>query len=63
MKKVEFIESYIHRDDGDYEWNDNHGKLVRCYECRHVHNCEIAYDRGGNGDWFCANGEAREDDE
>lgn len=33
--KVEFIESYIKIDDGDYRWNDNHGEVVRCKECKH----------------------------
>ena len=32
---VEFIESYIKKDDGDYFWNDNHGELIRCKDCKH----------------------------
>ena len=33
-KKVEFIESY-YKVDGDYEWSDNHGELIRCENCKH----------------------------
>lgn len=32
--KVEFIESYYKIDGGDYKWDDNHGQLVRCKDCR-----------------------------
>ena len=36
MKTVEFIESYrVHEDGGDYLWNDNHGRLIRCKDCIH----------------------------
>lgn len=34
MTEVEFIESYRKVGD-DYQWNDNHGELIRCKECRH----------------------------
>ena len=33
MCKVEFIESYI-KVGNDYQWNDNHGELIRCKNCR-----------------------------
>ena len=33
-KTVEFIESYIKIGDGDYQWNDNHGELIRCKDCK-----------------------------
>ena len=39
MQKIEFIESYVVKD-GDYEWNDNHGQLVRCKAC-------VSFDRIG----------------
>lgn len=32
-RKVEFIESYI-KVGNDYQWNDNHGELIRCKDCR-----------------------------
>lgn len=32
-KKVEFIESYIKVQGGDYQWSDNHGYLTRCRDC------------------------------
>ena len=36
MKKIEFIESYrIPDDGGDYQWDDNHGRLIRCKDCKH----------------------------
>lgn len=34
MRKIEFIESYVVKD-GDYEWNDNHGELIRCQNCKY----------------------------
>lgn len=40
-RKIEFIESYIKKDDeGDYRWNDNHGELIRCKDCRFWQNQE-----------------------
>ena len=71
-KKVEFIESYIKIGNGDYEWNDNHGELIRCKDCKHRgdrNKCIVAfvaekqempyffYDK--RGEWFCADGEAK----
>ena len=34
-QKVEFIESYIKIGNGDYQWNDNHGELIRCENCEY----------------------------
>lgn len=61
-ERVEFIESYIKVQGGDYQWNDNHGELIRCKDCKY-------YDGNGtcmkNGlalltdHWFCADGERR----
>ena len=35
-KKVEFIESYTKGPSGhDYAWNDNHGELIRCKDCKY----------------------------
>lgn len=73
-QKVEFIESYIKIGNGDYQWNDNHGELIRCKDCKHGQYEE--WDNGecvdktvfcdGYGihkpDWFCADGERRTDD-
>ena len=36
MRKIEFVESYIKTDDGDYRWNDNHGELIRCKDCKYA---------------------------
>ena len=72
-EKVEFIESYIKGVNGsaDYQWNDNHGELVRCKNCKHwVKNPESKYGEciirqtmsSGFctiGDWFCADGEKK----
>ena len=33
-RKVEFIESYI-KIGNDYQWNDNHGELIRCKDCKY----------------------------
>lgn len=34
VQKVEFIESYRKIEGGDYLWNDNHGELIRCENCK-----------------------------
>ena len=44
-QKVEFIESYIKIGNGDYEWNDNHGELIRCKDCKHG-GCRTTYTDG-----------------
>lgn len=59
-EKVEFIESYYKVQGGNYQWNDNHGRLIRCHSCKHVSHCEMAYGFGKDGDWYCANGEGQE---
>lgn len=68
-EKVEFIESYIKVQDGDYQWNDNHGELIRCNRCKHGEPCnEYVYCRKEIGtietsihkpDWFCGDGKRR----
>lgn len=66
-RKVEFIESYWTGGEygSDYRWNDNHGELVRCKDCKHwdakkneCHNINsyMQY-RPCFKDWFCADGE------
>ena len=60
MEKIEFIESYIKVRGGDYQWNDNHGELVRCHSCKHVNDCELAYGFEKNEDWYCADGERKD---
>lgn len=57
-EKIEFIESYIKRGN-DYEWSDNHGELIRCKCCKYRKYCEIQWNV--DGDFFCANGERKED--
>ena len=55
--KVEFIESYIKIGDNDYQWDDNHGELIRCKDCVHWNDsyCFRQWvSQGGN--WFCADG-------
>lgn len=69
--KVEFIESYIKPDgSADYIWNDNHGELIRCKDCKHRdpedRKCDcghgILWQLPRDDDWFCADGERREDE-
>lgn len=67
QKKVEFIESYWTGGPhgSNYVWNDNHGELIRCNDCklRGTYQCPIYV--GGDGmcgrpdDWFCADGERK----
>lgn len=56
-EKIEFIESYI-KNGNDYQWNDNHGELIRCKRCRYRKNCEIQWNI--DDDFFCANGEKKD---
>ena len=76
-RKVEFIESYWTGGElgSDYQWNDNHGELVRCKDCKHAtmtsdgqmcKYCEMDTDDFGDqrdvyhdADWFCADGERK----
>lgn len=71
-RKIEFIESYWTGGElgSDYQWNDNHGELIRCKDCRNA----VVYDgnevvcahidSNGNdkhtADWFCADGERKD---
>lgn len=65
IEKVEFIESYKKIGNGDYRWNDNHGELIRCKDCKWYKdycctNVDFTWYREPN--WFCADGERRTDD-
>ena len=66
LVKVEFIESYIKHGNGDYQWNDNHGELIRCKDCKHydsdTQSCLDGLDGIFQPDWFCADGERKEGD-
>lgn len=64
---VEFIESYWTGGEhgSDYIWNDNHGELVRCKDCKHYREDTCSAGAGmafpPPDDWFCADGERREE--
>jgi len=74
-KKVEFIESYIKIGNGDYQWNDNHGELIRCKDCKRKGNsmlCPAAliadllkdtrvFEYIVSDDWYCADGRRKDD--
>ena len=73
MCKVEFIESYI-RVGNDYQWNDNHGELIRCKDCKWYDTRFVVCHnpRFGDGwanyqppkvreDFFCNDGERKTD--
>lgn len=50
--RVEFIESYWKDGNTDYIWNDNHGELIRCKDCKHMTE---HYDTDGNVPyWTCS---------
>lgn len=62
-EKVEFIESYIKVQGGDYQWNDNHGELIRCRNCRYYDGNECLIKEGWfpvQPDWYCADGKRKE---
>lgn len=67
-KRIEFIEEYIRTEHNpDWQYNDNHGVLVRCKNCKHYNTSSCAdgfgwcersgHDHGCTDDWFCADGE------
>jgi len=73
-RKIEFIESYWTGGElgSDYQWNDNHGELIRCKDC--INLLKLPMDRHGHQpyfcknlntyteglDWFCADGERKD---
>ena len=67
--KVEFIESYWTGGEfgSDYQWNDNHGELIRCKYCkkRETMYCPFywRYKSTKYDDWFCADGKRKSADE
>lgn len=58
-RKIEFIESYWTGGEygSDYKWDDNHGELIRCKDCKHRLECDYWIENGD--DWFCADGERK----
>jgi hypothetical protein len=65
-RKVEFIESYI-KVGNDYQWNDNHGELIRCRDCvyftpeksgEHWNICRF-YDAPKTADGYCNDAEPK----
>ena len=73
-RKIEFIESSWTGGEfgSNYQWNDNHGELIRCKDCKHGHQCEfdIKCENEGNPqmfgtrhkpDWYCYDGERKDD--
>ena len=59
-EKVEFIESYIKVQGGDYQWNDNHGELIRCKDCVHWEGSYCFRQWVSQGEnWFCSDGKRR----
>ncbi len=69
-EKIEFIESYIKVQGGDYQWSDNHGELVRCKDCKlkgNINLCPLAYIEKTEqftalctDEWFCGNGKRKQ---
>lgn len=63
-KLVEFIESYWTGGEigSDYQWNDNHGELIRCKDCKHYNGEECLAKAGWfpvTPEWYCADGKGR----
>lgn len=70
-RRIEFIESYWTGGElgSDYQWNDNHGELVRCKDCRYCfvdgdnvsfNMCLLNHSRVQPDDWYCADGKRKE---
>jgi len=63
-RKIEMIESYWTGGEygSDYKWDDNHGELVRCKDCKHweQQTGHCPYNSiFTHSEWFCADGEKR----
>lgn len=65
MKHIEMIIDYI-TDGTDFQYNDNHGVLVRCKDCKHrkeyngqYHRCSV-FERTVKNDDYCSFGEQGE---
>ena len=73
-RTVEFIESYIKIGNSDYQWDDNHGELIRCKDCKYwEEHYKWVRPEGGSyiaprcnqlmkkscSNWFCADGERK----
>lgn len=66
METIEFIESYK-KVGNDYQWHDNHGRLVRCKDCKDwepTRNCVTSwcsrFECYTTEEFFCADGEREE---
>ena len=67
-RRVEFIESYwtggVH--GSDYVWNDNHGELIRCRDCK-WYDTELSFCDNFNlpreQTFYCADGKRRDEDD
>ena len=70
LVKVEFIESYIKHGNGDYQWNDNHGELIRCKDCKYWQTNTQFCTRWSapfatqhtSPNWYCADAERKDGD-
>ena len=64
-RKVYFIESYI-KVGNDYQWNDNHGELIRCKDCKYYNDDAGVCIGFGDGHYvmeedFCSNAERKDE--
>lgn len=66
-RMIEFIESYWTGGElgADYQWNDNHGELIRCKDCKWNSGTTekpfcMMRSVPSLKDWFCADGEREE---
>ena len=67
-RHVEEIVEYLVSDDGDYQYFDNHGSLIRCKDCKYYDNwmddkiCVRlgSYHGNSNPDDYCSYAERKE---
>lgn len=74
-QKVYFIESYWTGGEygSDYQWNDNHGELIRCGNCKHWRPTILSDDKCGvcaihpslatSNEWYCGSALKKDDEE
>lgn len=62
---IELIDVYMKDANGNYEWMDCNGKLIRCKDCNKYEVNGIkgycCLSKGEN--WFCADARPKEDEE
>ena len=64
IKHIELIIDYIVTEDGDFHYNDNTGRIVRCKDCKHYRmwqmKCDKLHVKPIADNHYCSYGEREE---